>query len=113
MKNYGDVIGKSVTVKIDRPIGTYHPRTNTIFYTVNYGYVEGLLGGDGSEQDIYLLGVDVPVDTYTGTVIAIIHRLDDVEDKWVVAPDGVSFTEDEIRHLTHFVEQYFITEIIC
>jgi len=113
MKDYSDIIGKTVSVKIDRPLGTYHPRINTIFYTVNYGYVEGVLGGDGHEQDVYLLGVDVPVQEYTGVVIAVIRRLDDVEDKWVVAPEEKTFTKEEIEKLTYFVEQYFEVEIIC
>ena len=113
MNNYTDVIGKTVTVKIDRKLGTYHPRDNTIYYSVNYGYIEGILGGDGSAQDVYLLGVDVPVEKYTGCVIAVIHRLDDVEDKWIVAPNGLSFTQDEIRKLTHFVEQFYAIEIFC
>ena len=62
---------------------------------------------DGEEQDAYILGVDIPLDTFTGTVIAIIHRNDDVEDKWVVAPEGRFFSEEEITAATYFQEQYF------
>ena len=113
MNNYTNVIGKTVTVAIDRPLGTYHPRDDSIYYPVNYGYIEGVPGGDGSAQDAYLLGVDEPVEIYTGRVIAVIHRYDDVEDKWIVAPNGLTFTQDEIRKLTHFVEQFFTIEIFC
>ena len=100
-----------VTVTIDRPMGSVHPNYPTIVYPVNYGYVAGVFGGDGEEQDAYILGVDEPMVTFTGQLVAVIHRIDDNEDKWVVAPDGVVFTEAEIRRMTHFQEQYFRTTI--
>lgn len=105
-------IGKTVTVTVDRPLGSRHPSHPDIVYPVNYGYVEGLLAGDGEPQDVYILGVNEPVSTFTGRVIAVIHRFDDVEEKWVAAPQGIAFTKAEIREKTCFVEQYFDTEII-
>ena len=37
-----------------------------------------------------------------------------VEDKWIAAPPGVTFTPDEIEKEVHFQEQYFRHEIeIC
>ncbi len=106
------MIGKTVTVTVDRPLGSYHPKHLDIYYPVNYGYVAGVFAPDGEEQDAYILGVDVPVKEFTGKVIAIIHRLDDVEDKWVVAPEGQSFCAEEVKALTHFQEQFFISQII-
>ena len=66
---------------------------------------------DGEEQDAYILGVEEPVESFTGKLIAVIHRLDDVEDKWVVAPEDRSFTEPEIREQVRFQEQYFHSRI--
>jgi len=106
------MIGRTVTVTVDRPLGSYHPKHPDIYYPVNYGYVSGIIAGDGEAQDAYILGIDLPVETFTGTVIAIIHRRDDVEDKWIVAPEGASFSEAEIRSAVRFQEQYFDTEII-
>lgn len=106
------MLHRTVTVTVDRPLGSYHPRKPNIYYPVNYGYVKGVMAQDGAEQDAYILGVDTPVETFTGKIIAIIHRFDDVEDKWVVAPEGMSFTLEQVREMTHFVEQYFQTEII-
>ena len=106
------MIGRIVTVKVDRPLGSYHPKHDDIYYTVNYGYIEGIMAEDGEEQDAYILGIDNPVEEFTGKVIAIIHRIDDVEDKWIVAPDGVAFTEKEIAQAVNFQEKYFKTEII-
>ena len=113
MNEYRSIIGKTVDVVIDRPLGSYHPRTNTIFYTVNYGYVPDVLAGDGSPQDVYILGVDKPLRSFRGPVIAIIHRLNDVEDKWVAAPKGMVFSKAEILRKTHFVEQFFKLELYC
>ena len=105
------MLGKNVTVIIDRPMGTYHPKHRDIFYPVNYGYISGVMAGDGEEQDAYVLGVNEPLQEFTGVVIAIIHRFDDVEDKWVVAPEGVTFTKEEIWEQVKFQEQYFKAEI--
>ena len=66
---------------------------------------------DGEEQDAYILGVNEPVKEFTGKVIAIIHRFDDVEEKWVVAPENITFTKEEIEKQVHFQEQYFQSEI--
>lgn len=106
------MIGKIVKVVVDRPIGTYHPKYKDIFYSVNYGYIPGIISTDGEEQDAYILGVDEPIKEFTGTVIAVIHRIDDVEDKWIVVPEGMSFTKEEILDKISFQEKFFKTEII-
>ena len=101
------MISKTVTVTVDRPLGSFHPNHPDLYYPVNYGYIEGIMAPDGDEQDAYILGVDVPVRTFTGTVIAIIHRNDDVETKWIVVPTGMQISREEISEATHFQEQYF------
>ena len=106
------ILGNTVTVTVDRPLGTAHPRHPDILYPVNYGYVPGILAPDGEEQDAYILGVDRPLEVFSGKVIAIIHRWDDVEEKWVVAPEGLRFTKAEIESAVSFQEQYFQSEII-
>lgn len=105
------MIGKTVTVVVDRPIGTYHPTHKNIYYTVNYGYLPGTMAPDGEEQDAYILGITQPIKEFVGKVIAIIHRFDDIEEKWVVAPENVSFTKEDIRQLVWFQEQYFDIDI--
>lgn len=96
-----------VTAHIDRPLGSRHPRHPDILYTVNYGYVPGVPAGDGDWQDVYVLGADRPLETFTGRRIAVIHRRDDAEDKWVLAPEGTSLTAEEIMAAVRFQEQYF------
>ena len=105
------MIGKTVTVTIDRPLGSCHPTYRELRYAANYGYVAGTLAPDGEEQDAYVLGVDEPLATFTGTVIAIIRRKNDVEDKWVVAPRGATFTKEEILQQVAFQERFFEVEI--
>ena len=75
------MIGDTVTVIVDRELGTYHPKHPDIYYPINYGYIEGIIAPDGEEQDAYTLGVTEPVQQFTGEVIAIIHRKNDIEDK--------------------------------
>lgn len=106
------VIGRTVTVTVDRPLGSYHPEHKDIYYPINYGYVEGIMASDKEEQDAYILGVDEAVEKFTGKIIAIVHRHDDVEEKWVVVPEGLTFTKEEIRKQIYFQEQYFDSEIV-
>ena len=96
-----------ITARIDRSLGSAHPRHPELIYPVNYGEVEGILAPDGDWQDVYVLGVEEAVSTFTGRRIAIIHRRDDVETKWVLAPEGVTFTAEEIMAAVRFQEQYF------
>lgn len=106
------MIGKIVTVTVDRPIGSYHPVHKNLYYPINYGYVKGIIAQDGEEQDAYVIGVDVPVKEYTGKVIAVIHRNDDVEEKWVVCPKDKAFTKEEIEEIVRFQEQFFDSVVI-
>lgn len=110
--DYPDIIGKTVCVKIDRPIGSCHPRHPEMIYSVNYGYVENVFAEDGAEQDIYLLGIDSPVEAFEGRVIAVYRRFDDIEDKWIVSPSDRDFSDEEILQQIRFQEQYFHGELL-
>ena len=105
------MLNKIVKVIIDRPLGSYHPTNKNIYYSVNYGYIPKIIAGDGEEQDAYVLGVDVPLKEFTGKVIAIIHRKNDVEDKLVVVKENTSLTKEEILQAVHFQEKYFDIEL--
>lgn len=105
------MIGAIVTVTVDRPLGSYHPEHREMYYPVNYGYIKGITAPDGEEQDAYILGVNKPVSEFTGKVIAVVHRYNDVEEKWVVAPEGKIFSAEEIREQIAFQEQYFQSEV--
>lgn len=83
-----------------------------MYYPINYGYIEGIMAPDGEGQDAYILGVNGPVDKFTGKITAIVHRKDDIEEKRVVVPDGITFSKEEIKRQIHFQEQYFDSEIV-
>lgn len=110
MNSY-DYLGKIVYAKIDRPKDSLHPKYG-FKYLVNYGYVPNTVSGDGEELDCYVLGVDESIESFKGKCIAIIHRTNDDDDKLIIIPDGMDFTDEEIRELTHFQEKYFESEII-
>ena len=112
MKELLSLIGKEVSGVIDRPLGSRHPDYPDLVYKVNYGYIPEIIAEDGEYQDAYFLGVDVPLKTFKGVVIAVIHRLNDVEDKLVVAPKGKTFTKEEIEDHVYFIERYFEHEIL-
>ena len=106
-----EYIGKFVHVKMDRPLGSKHPKHGFV-YEVNYGYIPNTVSGDGEELDAYVLGVVKPLDEFDGKVIAIIHRTNDDDDKLVVAPNGADFSDEEIRKVTNFQEQWFKSIIV-
>lgn len=105
-------LGKTVTIGIDRPIGyVHHKGEKTLVYPINYGYIPGVLGGDEEELDVFLVGVDEPVSEFTGRIIGIAYRADDVEDKLVMAPQGMDFTAEQIARAVQFQEKYYHTTI--
>lgn len=109
--NANDYLGKEVNVKIDRQLGTRHPK-HGFMYMLNYGYIPNTISGDGEELDAYLLGEYDPVATSKGKVIAVIHRINDDDDKLIVAKDGKYYSDDAIRALTEFQERFFESIII-
>ena len=104
-----DSMGKAVHVVVDRPIGYHH---GDMVYPINYGYIPGIMAGDGEAQDAYILGVTERIKQFDGQVIGAIHRRNDCEDKLVVAPAGTVYHQGQIAEAVHFQEQYFDSRII-
>lgn len=103
-----ELMGKTVHVEVDRPIGYHH---GDIVYPINYGYIPGIIAGDGEEQDAYILGVTEPLSSFDGQVVAAVRRKNDCEDKLVVALSGKVYHQGQIAEAVHFQEQYFISTI--
>ena len=104
-------LGKQVSIIIDRPLGSKHPRHGFV-YEVNYGYVPGTRSADGEELDAYYLGISRPLHTAKGKCIAIIHRLNDDDDKLIIVPEThIDLMDDEITEAVNFQEQWFDSEI--
>ena len=111
-EDYADVLGKPVHCVMDRPLGSAHPRYPDMIYPVNYGYVPGVMAGDNAEQDVYVLGPTVPLESFDGVVIAVIHRFNDYEDKWVAAEKTGMYSKEEIERILRFQEKYYVSEIL-
>ena len=109
--SYKDFLGKKVKAVMDRPMGSKHPKWNFI-YPINYGYIPNTISGDGEELDAYIVGIFEPVEEYEGKCIAAIHRLDDDDDKLVIAPEEKIYTKQQIEALVEFQERFFEHEII-
>ncbi len=72
--NISSMLGTIVTIQVDHPLGSVHPKHPNIIYPVNYGYIPGTQSGDGEELDVYLLGVNEPVKEYTCRIVGIVYR---------------------------------------
>jgi inorganic pyrophosphatase len=104
--NNKDYIGKIINAKIDRALGSKHPKYDFI-YPVNYGYIPNTISGDGEELDCYILGVFEPITEFEGKCIAIIHRTNDNDDKLILVPKDKDFSNEEINTLVEFQEKFF------
>ena len=104
--NVSDYLGKTVRVVMDRPLRSLHPKCG-FEYPINYGYVPYTISGDGEELDAYVLGVQQPLQTFSGACIAVIHRIDDHDDKLIVVPNGMDLNDNEIEELVDFQEKWF------
>ncbi|MEI8129964.1 MAG: inorganic diphosphatase [bacterium] len=102
-------LGRVVSVAIDQAYGTTYKGA---LYTSNYGYVPNTIAPDGMGLDAYVLGPTEPLAEASGKCIAIIHRLDDDDDKLILVPDGIDMSDEAIEQAVHFREQFFRHEIV-
>lgn len=109
--NSKQYIGNIVEVKIDRPMGSKHPKHGFI-YPINYGYIPNTISGDGEELDCYVLGVFEPIEKFSGKCIAVIHRTNDNDDKLVVVPKEKEYSNDAIKALVEFQERFFESVVL-
>lgn len=84
-------------------MGKYEDYDDTNRFYISLGF---------KEFEVFPTLWDEAIEKFTGKIIAVVHRNDDVEEKWVVAPAGMTFTKEEIREQIHFQEQYFDSEIV-
>lgn len=111
MNTSNSFLNKKVLVEIDRPLGSKHPKWG-FEYKLNYGFIPNTISGDGEELDAYVIGVDIPMEKFTGICIAVIKREEEDDDKLIVAPEGMQFTESEIRAKTNFQEKSFNIKVV-
>ena len=96
--NTKQYLEKTIYVKIDRPLGSTHPKFNNLIYPINYGFVPNTINEDGEELDCYILGVYEPLKEYTGKCIAIIQRLNDNDDKLIIVPEDKNIHDPSVLY---------------
>ena len=99
-------IGQLVPVKIDRPLGSKHPKYG-FEYPINYGFIPFTKSSDEEELDAYVLMFDEPLKEYVGRCIAVVHRLDDDDDKLIVVPEAYDLSDEQIEEDIAFQEKWF------
>jgi len=98
---------------IDRPLGSKPVKEHPDFvYELNYGFIPNTLSGDGEELDCYILGVDEPINEFEGECIAIVHRLNEIDDKLILVPKGKKYTIKEIEDLIYFSEKHHKSVVV-
>jgi len=106
------IIGKSIKVYVDRPIGSVHSKYTDIIYPVNYGYIKEIEAVDKEYQDVYVLGEEGPIDYCDCKVLAVVERENDIEDKLIAVTDNKDYSIEEIKEKINFQEKYFKYKIV-
>lgn len=101
-----EYIGQLVQVKIDRPLGSKHPKYG-FEYPINYGFIPYTKSGDDEELDAYVLMIDKPLKEYLGRCISVVHRIDDDDDKLIIVPEACDLSVEEIERQIDFQEKWF------
>jgi len=104
-------LGRTLTIEIDRPLGSRHPEHGFI-YPLNYGFLPGVTAGDDEPLDAYVLGVFEPTSSFEGQCIAVIQRLDQDDDKLILVPPGIEYSDEQIAALVEFQERFFRYQIL-
>ena len=103
-----EYLGRRVHIGIDRPVGYVHHKAKyDLVYPINYGYIPNVLGGDGEELDVYLVGPTEPLETFEGQIVGIVHRINDVEDKLIMVSEGTDYTAESLYEAVRFQERYY------
>ena len=83
---------------------------DNIGFGPNPGEVMDVMDAYGKPQKAYILGINKPIEEFSGRLIAIIHRLNDVKNNWVIADKY--YSKEEIYEKVKSIEQYFKVEIL-
>lgn len=105
-----ELLGEKVEVVIDRPLGSTNPNHGTI-YPVNYGFLPKTFEHE-KEIKAYVLGEFEPLKSFTGYVIAVIHRVTENVCKLVVTKEKKQYSKEQIEALTEFKERFHQSKVI-
>lgn len=106
------LLGKTVEIIVDQPYGSLDQRTEGI-RTLNGGYVkEKITMMDTEVKPAYVVGVQQPVETFTGVVIGLIYHRDDHLIRIIAAPCGMLIDRKAVIEQIGMTEQYYESRMI-
>lgn len=81
-------------------------------YRLNYGVIESPQSGS-EVRTAYVIGIDHPVKSFDGRVIAVIHRKNSGGDVYVVSPKSKKYIINDISEAVSFAEPEGSCTIEC
>lgn len=96
------MLGKYVRVRVTNPIHSVNSQFG-FTYQLNYGIVEGKKRFDNVSYGAYIMGINHPVRTFDGRVIAVINR-EEGAPVFVVAPKSTKFIINQVQDAVAFAE---------
>ncbi len=83
----------------------------TINKNLNSGYFTDLKTPNNKYQNVYVIGVKKPIKEFEGKVIAIINRIDEIENILVVSYNNKKYTKEEILKLINYEDKKYKSKI--
>jgi 8-oxo-dGTP pyrophosphatase MutT (NUDIX family) len=106
------MLGKYVRIIVTNPIHSVS-RQHGFEYLLNFGVVEGVKRFDSPVTGAYIMGVNHPVRSFDGRVIAMVHRREPATVLIVVAPKSMDFIDNQIKDAIAFAEDRFEYTLEC
>lgn len=97
------MLGKYAKVRVTRAMHSADPEKG-FKYGLNFGAVEGVSGSSGGVMMAYIMGIDHPVKSFDGRIIAVVHHKSG-DDILVVSPKSKRFIVNEIEQAISFAEK--------
>lgn len=106
------MLGKYVRVRVTNPIHSVNGQRG-FTYGLNYGVIEGKKHYDYVASGAYIMGINHPVRTFDGRVIAVIRHNDGSDPVYVVAPKSTRFINHQVEDAVSFAENENVKRIEC
>lgn len=95
------MLGKYVRVRVTNPIHSVN-RQLGYTYLLNYGTIEGKKRYDNVSYGAFIMGINHPVRTFDGRVIAVIRESGSSSSVFIVAPKSTRFISHQISEAIAF-----------
>ncbi len=106
------MLGKYVRVRVTNPIHSVNSQFG-FTYQLNYGLIEGKKRFDNVKYGAFIMGIDHPVRTFDGRIIACIELTGSSKSFYVVAPKSMKFIKNQIEDAVSFAADGSDYKISC